>query len=443
MSKQLSNKLFVTKAIPLILANLLLPLIGLLNLQMIRSTADSNAIAAIGIGSMVLNLLYLVCNFPRLSTTGLTAHAHGIGDDRGMMYTLARALLIALITGVLLIALRPLLISVVNFLLNPAESVEQAYGTYVAIRILAAPAVMLNFVFMGWFIGRQKMTKLLLMTIFLLLVLCVLSALFVLVFRWGLVGTAVADVIAQYALVGFNLYLVMKKKFVKYIPELGKAFRKAVMWRTLGINLNIMLRTFVLAFTICFFTRQSQALGATILAANGLLLRFETVLGFIFDAFANVVAALAGEAFTNHKGQQFFYVVRKGVEWYMAVSLGFCLLMTFGGGPILRYAASSAVIAQMAKIILPMMACLPFVAAWPSLLDGVYIGTTLGKEMRNTALIAVMGFFLPAWYLTRTYGNLGLWFAMLMFYCSRGIIMAVRLRGLLEEGRLGFKSSDF
>lgn len=385
-------------------------------------------LGAVGVGAMIFNFVYWNFGFLRMGTTGITAQAFGKKDNSEIIQTLGRALLLVIILALLIILLQRPFGNLSFYLMNVSESQIGLVKEYFFIRIWAAPATLGLYAMMGWFFGMQNAVYPLILTIIINIVNIGLSFLFILHYGMEVDGVAWGTVIAQY--VGFIVALGL---FAYKYGYLLKSFkRKAVTeWVALknfiDINQDIFIRTFCLTFAFGFFYSQSSAQGETILAINVILLQFLNWMSYGVDGFAFASESLVGKYAGAKDREKLRKAVLFSFYWGFALALIYSITYGFAGIPLLHIFTDQTSIIDASVPFLFWMVLLPVIGTPCYIWDGVYIGLTASKAMRNSMFISLAIFFL-AFYITVKaipLGNHGLWLTLLIFLGARGIIQTL------------------
>ncbi|MEE4143216.1 MAG: MATE family efflux transporter [Halieaceae bacterium] len=417
------------KAWPIILANAAVPLLGLADTAVIGNLGNLAQLGAIAFGAMIFSFIYWSFGFLRMGTTGFTAQAAGAGDEAEIRATLARALMISVGLGLVVILLQGPLARIALALLEGSAEVEAITRDYFTIRIWGAPATLSVFALTGCLIGLGKSRLLLLVQLFLNGLNILLDVLFAGVFGWGAQGIALGTVIAEWLAVLLAAGLVIRllrqrqadaESFWPW-PRIGDA-RK--MLRLMAANTDILLRTLLLLFSFAWFINQSARFGDAVLGANHILLQLVSFSAFFLDGYAFVTEALVGEALGAKRRQDLAMAVRRSSELAAATAVILALLIVFFGElaiaaltniDAVRVAAGGALVWAGLYVLLSF-------AAFQ--LDGIFIGATRTREMRNASFVSVLVFMLAWWWLTPLFGNHGLWCAFVIYVCARALALA-------------------
>lgn len=412
-------------ALPMIASNLTVPMLGVVDTAVIGHLPSPVYLAAVAVGATIFGFLFLGFNFLRMATTGVTAQVHGRDDAEGIRRALGQSVLFALALAAGLLVLQWPIERAALALLGPNPPVAAAAAVYFRIRIWAAPAALVNYCLIGWFIGMQNARAPMAVMIVVSVANMALDVGFVIGLGWNVAGVATGSLIAEY--LGTGLALLLARRLLARHPGAWRwstLAERTSFRRLAGVNANILLRTLALMFVFGFFTAMGARMGTVILAANALLLNFQNVMSYGLDGFAHAAEALAGRAIGAGDRNDFDRVVKGALAWSLALAAAFALAYWLGGKAIIHLLTGLPDVRAAAGEYLPWMVLSPFLAVWAFLLDGVYIGAVRAAAMRNAMLAATFLGFLPAWYLSRPLGNNGLWLAFMVFLAARAATMA-------------------
>ncbi len=419
---------------PMIIANIAVPMLGVVDTAIMGHLPDAKYLGAIAVGSLIFSLLYWGLGFLRMGTTGLVAQARGQlergGDPAALAALLARAAFIGLLLGLALIVLQRPLIAVLLPLIGPEAAVGDSARTYYIIRIWSAPAALVQFALLGWLLGTQNAKTALLVQVFLNVVNGVLDALFVMVFDMKVVGVALGTVIAEYATVILSAILVLRLLHRDYGVALRPALRchalfaGEAMARLMRVNTDIFLRTLALMAMFLIFTAVGGRLGTATLAANAVLMNFQVFMAFALDGFAFAAEAMVGADKGALNQARFRASVRVTTLWALIAAVAFTLVYAALGDVIIRLLTDLPEVRAAAQAHLMWIIITPIIAVWSYQFDGIFIGLTRTREMRNTMAAALVVYLLALLVLLPRFGNHGLWAAFTLFLAARGVFMA-------------------
>jgi multidrug resistance protein, MATE family len=432
-SLTLNHRSVLTVAVPIMLANVTEPLIGVVNTAIIGRLPDPYYIGAIAVGSLIFSFLFWGFGFLRLSTGGMSAQAVGAKNYPELAAVFLRALLIAIAAGLILIAFSPLISTFAFDLMGGSPEIRQHGETYFRYRIWAAPAALTNFCVLGWFVGQGRSMIAFMVQIFLNIINMILSAMFVL--SWGMTsdGVGLAAVIAEYsaALMGIGFVLYTMGKLGQWFDG-ARVFDAVKIKATLAANGDMMIRTICLLFAFGWFTARGARSGDVIIASNAILLNFFEVAAYLIDGFAIASEAFVGQAVGAKNRARFRLAIILTTQWAMVVGLICALIIWFFGPQLIDVMTVNPEVQSVARGYLGWAAITPLLGALCFQFDGIFIGAMATKEMRNMMAVSLM-IYLGAWYfLEPAFGNHGLWAALCIFFIARGITFAARMPALTK-----------
>ncbi len=419
------NKEILRIAIPNIVSNISIPLLGVIDMAIMGHLGSNIYIGAVTLGSMIFNFIYFGFGFLRMSTSGFTAQAYGAKNEQEIILTLGRALTAAL-AGSIIILLLQYPIAWIGFkLISGSAEVEILARQYFFIRIFAAPAAVSLFAITGWFLGMQNAKYPMIIT----LVVASLNLLFNLIFIYGLgmksEGVAWGTLLAQYCGLALAIILFLKK----YRSYLNLWTYKAMMQitalkRFFLVNRDILIRTLMLLATLSFFTAESARLGNNILAINGILIQFFFIFSYLIDGFAFAAEALVGKYIGAKDSGLLKQIIKKLFNWGIGIAILITLIYYVGGKYILYIMTDNLEVISNGLPYLIWMASIPLLTFAGFIWDGIFIGATESPSLRNAMIISTLVLFFPFYYLIgKPMGNHGLWMSFMLFMLSRGIIL--------------------
>ena len=424
---------------PIIISNISVPMLGAVDTAVIGHLPDPKYLGGVAIGAMVFTFIYWGFGFLRMGTGGLTAQAFGARDADEVRACLARAAVIGIPVALILIALQLPIATVAFSILKASPNVEALAQEYFFVRIWGAPATLMNFALLGWFIGCQNTKAALWHQLSLNGVNIVLDLVFVLGFGWGVAGVAAATAIADGVAVVIGLFLALP-----ILRKLGGGFVRAKILeaseirRTIALNVDIFIRTICLVSAFAYFTAQGAAFGNVVLAANAVLLNFQTFMAHALDGLAHSAEALGGEAIGARDRKAFRDAVRLSVFWGMVVAVGFTLVYLIAGPFVIDVLTGIETVRETSREYLVWSAAMPLIAVFPFLLDGIFLGGTRGATMRNAMIVSLFIYLACCYTLVPLWGNDGLWASLAIFMGARGLTLGVRYPALARSvGREG------
>jgi MATE family multidrug resistance protein len=430
---EVTHATVVRLAVPMMLAYLSTPLVGAVGTAVIGQLGEAALIGGIAVAAVIFDVLFATFNFLRGATTGLTAQAVGAGNAVEQQSVLFRALIVALTAAFLLVLLQIPLAALGVAAMGISGDVASACLAYFFVRIWSAPFVLVNYAVLGWVIGRGEAGAGLLLQTLLNGVNIGLSLLFVLGWHWGVEGAAWASVLAEAVTAAAGLALALWRIAGSPKPSRAQVFDLARLKRMLAVNSDMMIRSFSLLFAFAFFTRQGAAFGAIALAANAVLMHFFLIGGYFLDGFATAAEQLAGRAVGARFRPAFEKAVRLTTVWGLGSALALTGVYFLFGSLLIDLMTTSPEVRTVAYRYLPWAAVTPLIATIAFQMDGIFIGATWSRDMRNMMLLSVV-VYLAAWLvLTPLFGNDGLWAALLVFLGARSVAFHWRMRRLVPR----------
>ena len=420
---------------PIVLANSAVPLLGLADTAVIGNTGTVQGLGAIALGAIVFNFAYWSFGFLRMGTTGFTAQASGAGDEAEVRATLARALLLASGLAATLLVLQRPLISVALALLGPSEEVGGLTRAYFHIRIWGAPASLATFALLGTFVGLGRTGLLLRTQIALNGLNIVLDVLFAGVLGWGVRGIALGTAIAEWTTL--LLALGLAYRLLRDRHEDAEPFwpRDRVLdvekaRKTLGANADIMIRTLALLGGFAWFTSQGARFGDTVLAANHVLLQLVSASAYLLDGYAHATEVMVGRAMGARTRDALDRAVRAATELAGSTALVLTAVVWLAGPWVIGLLTDHHAVRSTAEAYLPYTALYVLVSFAAFQLDGVFIGATRTRDMRNAGVLSLLVFLGASWLLIPRADNAGLWIAFVIYVVTRGVTLGVRMPAL-------------
>lgn len=408
----------------MMLSNISVPLLGMVDTGVTGHLDSPFYLGAVAIGSTIFGFLYAGFNFLRMGTTGITAQHFGAENGDGLKIALGQALVVATAIAFALILLQVPIATLSMKALGPEADVAHYANQYFFIRIWSAPATLANYALIGWFLGLQNARVPLYIVLAINLTNIVLDLFFVLVLGMTVDGVAAASVIAEFTgvLVGgiFALRYLRHHSGHMLISHLTTWKEYTAFF---AVNAHLLVRTMALMFSFAFVTAAGARMGGLVLAANAVLINMMHLMAYALDGFAHAAEAMVGKAVGEKNIAALRQAVRLTLRWSLYVSVAFSLFFFFAGSFIIRLLTDLPEVIDITLIYLPWMIVMPIVGVWSYLYDGVFVGATRAREMRDIMLISTFFVFVPSWYATRFLENHGLWLALAMFLASRGIGM--------------------
>ena len=428
------NKRILQIAVPSIISNITVPLLGLIDVTIVGHLGAAAYIGAIAVGGMLFNIIYWIFGFLRMGTSGMTSQAYGKHDLDEVARLLLRSVGVGLLIAIILVALQYPIRKLAFTFIQTTEEVERLATLYFRICIWGAPAMLGLYGFAGWFIGMQNSRFPMYIAITQNIVNIAASLCFVYLFHMKVAGVAWGTLTAQYA--GFLMALLLWRRYyggLKKHVAWHEVLKKEAMLRFFQVNRDIFLRTLCLVIVTLFFTSAGAAQGEIVLAVNTLLMQLFTLFSYIMDGFAYSGEALVGKYVGANNRPALYRTVRQLFIWGVGLSTGFTLLYFFGGKSFLGLLTNETSVIREAGNYFYWVLAIPLTGFAAFRWDGIFIGATATRQMFYSMLVASGSFFLVYYSLHEWMGNHALWLAFIVYLSLRGIMQAVLSRKILYQ----------
>ncbi len=413
-------------AVPIVLSNVTVPILGAVDTGVVGQMGQAAPIGAVGIGAVILSAVYWIFGFLRMGTTGLAAQARGAGDLAEMRALLIRGLMLGAAAGLVFIVTQVAIFSGA-FLLSPASpEVEALSRAYLEIRIWGAPATIALYAVTGWLIAVERTRGVFLLQIWMNGLNIALDLWFVLGLGWGVEGVAIATLIAEWTGLALGLWLCRDGFQNRIWRDWSRIFDAARLRRMLQVNSDIMIRSVLLTGSFTTFLFVGADLGDVNLAANQVLLQFLEITAFALDGFAFSAEALVGGAVG---ARDRFQVRRASVlssQWGVGGAFLLSAVFYFAGPALIDLMSTSPEVREAGRAFLFWAAIAPVIGVASWMFDGIYIGATWTREMRDAMLQSVAVYIVALFLLVPSFGNHGLWAALMVLNLARGVTMGWR-----------------
>lgn len=430
------NKSILRLAIPNIISNITIPLLGMVDLYIVGHLDSEDYIGAIALATMIFNFIYWSFSFLRMGTSGFTAQAYGAENHREQTNILLRSLAVAMTAGVLIILLQYFILYAGFYLLNAGHEIKTFASEYFYIYIWAAPAVLGTYTFNGWYIGMQNAKIPMMVAIGVNIVNIVLSFTFVYGLNMKIDGVALASLCAQYT--GFLSFVLMWNVKYGWLREyvnvsILKDLKSYIPF--FKVNSDIFIRTMALVAVTTFFTSASSKSGKDILAVNALLMQMFILFSYMMDGFAYAAEALTGKFIGAGNRGQLKLLVKRLFVWGVIIASVFTFVYAFFLEDILSLLTDKQNIIELSKQYQFWVLLIPVAGFSAFLWDGVFVGATASHQMRNSMLIAVAAFFIIYFAFSSISANNILWFAFIMYLALRGVVQSFMALAILNDSR--------
>ncbi len=425
-NKNLNRQIFHL-AIPNIISNLSVPLLSSVDTALVGHLPSPVYIGAVAIGSMIFNFVYWGFGFLRMGTTGLTAQAFGQDNQKEMNLLFWRSLLFATGAGILLILSQKLIAWIGFTLVDASPQVEHNASVYFSIRIFAAPATLSLYAIHGWFLGMQNARFPLIITVAVNLLNILFNVFFVMGLHKNSDGVAYGTVLSQYLGVALSLYFLFRyyRKYIR-MPVLKEILAVNPLVRFVKVNFDIFIRTLSLIFAFSFFTAQSAKLGDVTLAANSILIQLWMIFSYGIDGFAFSAESLVGKYTGAHQKRMLLMIIQRIFLFGAGLGLFFTVVYFLFRHSLPALFTGNINVLAVINLFMIWTIVAPFINSFCYIWDGIYIGATATKALRNAMLLATFGIYLPMHYfLEPRFGNHGMWAALILFMITRGVSLSV------------------
>ena len=427
------NREILQIALPSIVSNITVPLLGLIDVTIVGHLGAASYIGAIAVGGMLFNIIYWIFGFLRMGTGGMTSQAYGRGDEAEMMRLLTRSTGVGMLIALTLIVLQYPIERTAFSLIETTPEVERLAATYFRICIWGAPAVLGLYSFSGWFIGMQNSRYPMFIAITQNIVNILMSLVLVYGLEMKIEGVAIGTLVAQYAgwLMAIGLWM-HRYKHLRPHAELRSLTDKGAMRRFFQVNRDIFLRTLCLVSVTVFFTSAGAAQGEVILAVNTLLMQLFTLFSYIMDGFAYAGEALAGKHIGADNRPALRTMVRQLFVWGIALALAFTLIYGIGGEGFLSLLTNEESVITASSTYFYWVLAIPLAGFAAFLYDGIFIGATATGLMLRAMFVASVAFFLIYFGCREAMGNHALWLAFITYLSLRGIVQGYLGRKIIR-----------
>lgn len=420
---------------PLIIANFTIPLVGLTDTIIMGHMPNSLYLAAIAIGGIVFNFMYAGLNFLRMGTTGIVSQYFGANNFEEIFFSLLRPLLIALIIGISLYFSKNLLFELSVYSLTPDPALEKFYKEYLFVRMIGLPAGLLNIVFLGWFFGMQKTRSVMLQLITINLVNTIASIYLAVFLDYGIYGVALGSVLAQFS--GLFLSIIIFLNFFKQynfnLFKVTKMLGLKAFSNLFSISKNLFLRTMLLVFVQAYLIKKAGLIGVDQLASMEILLVIFGLSSYTLDAFAHSAESTVGVSIGSKNKENIYKSIKTTTEFALFFSIFIGIILYSFNYYVLAMFTDLMVLREMIDDVWGLVVITPFVSMLAFQLDGIFIGATLAKEMRNCMILSslifclIIEFFYPITLDLKT-----LYSCFLLFLILRGVFLTMYLNRVFK-----------
>ena len=422
-------------SVPIFFSNLAIPLVGIIDTGLMGNLGQTKFLAATSIATSVMAMIIWSFGFFRMGTVGIVAQLYGKSDYREIAKTLLRNFLMALVIAVVIILFRPLIIDLTENFFSTSAETQELVKTYISVRVLSIPAEFIIYILVGFFLGIQKTNVSSLLIIILSALNIVLSSFFVLSLNLEVFGVVLGTLIASYiTAIIFSLftYKFIVKKF-QIVPTFQKLMVFSKLLKLLTINFDIFIRTVVLTFSFLWITYLGSKLGEDYLAVNAILMQFLILAAFFLDAYAFSTEGIVGFTLGKRNKKSFSLVVKNSIQlsFFTALIISIFYLIFFK--QIINIITDIDIIRFISYKHALWIIMIPPIASFCYQLDGIFIGASQTRDMRNGMMFSVACFIVISIYSTKYFGNHGLWFSLLLFTVLRSLTLRYFLNNILKK----------
>jgi MATE family multidrug resistance protein len=430
MEEALTHRRVLNIAVPIVLSNATVPILGAVDTGVVGQMGAAAPIGAVGIGATILTAIYWIFGFLRMGTTGFAAQALGRGDTAEGAAILTRGLAIAALGGLAIVALQWLILPLAMMLSPASAEVEGLARGYMAIRVWSAPALIAIYAITGWLIAAERTRAVLVLQVVMNGLNIGLDLVFVLQLGWGVQGVAVATFIAEWSGLALGLWFCRGAFATPAWRDWARVLDPARLRHFAQVNTDILIRSLLLQGIFVSFLLLGARFGDVPLAANQILLQFMTITAFALDGFAFAAETLVGQAMGARRRAALRRAATLCSVW--ALVSGALLAGAFAafGGTIIDVMTTADPVREVARVYLPYMVLAPVLGVAPFMLDGIFIGATRTRDMRNMMALSAGIYALAALILIPAFGNHGLWMAVLTSFVARAVTLGLRYRAL-------------
>ena len=434
-SGKFSKKKIILLSIPVFFSNLAIPLVGMVDTGLMGNLGETKYLAATSIATSVMTMIIWSFGFLRMGTVGIVSQSYSRGDYREIVKTLLRNFVIAMVIALLIIILKPLIYSSIHFFFNTSIETQRLINTYISVRVFSVPAELSIYILVGFYLGIQKTKISSLLIVVLSILNIVFSSLLVLSYNLNIFGVVLGTLFASYiTIIIFSIYTYgfIIKKF-KIIPKFEKLIVKSKILKLFNINLDIFIRTLFLTFSFLWVTYLGSKLGEDYLAVNTILMQFIILAAFFLDAYAFSTEGIVGYTVGRKNKASFLSVVKNSIQlsFFTALIISIIYIVLFK--EIINTITDIEILRFISYKHFIWIIIIPPLASFCYQLDGIFIGASQTREIRNAMIISVLSFIGISIYLTRYFGNHGLWFSLLIFMILRALTLQFYFNKILRK----------
>lgn len=430
---EVSHRSVLAIAVPMTLGFVTTPLLGLTDTAVVGRSGDAAQLAGLAIAAALFDLLFASLNFLRASTTALVAQAQGRGETMELFAVFWRSIVLSVGFGLLILIASPAIVGFGPAMMGADGGVQAAAGTYIGIRILAAPVTLSNFTLLGFVLGRGLGSVGLALQILLNGVNIAMSILLGITFGFGIAGVAWGTVIGEVVAMLAGFAFIFWRYGPAAVPQVSMVTDRAKLMALFRLNRDILIRTFSLITAFTVMTRIGAGFGAVTLAANAVLMNFFMIASFYLDGMATAAEQITGETIGAKQRTAFERAVKLTGLWSFGLALASLAFFLIFGNAIIGFITTAGDVRSVAETYLVYAALTALTGALAFHMDGVFIGATWSSDMRNMMLVALAGYLASVAVLVPLFSNHGLWIALNVFLGLRGLLLLARLKPKTDQ----------
>ena len=434
-SSKFSKKQIILLSIPVFFSNLAIPLVGIVDTGLMGNLGETKYLAATSIATSVMTMIVWSFGFLRMGTVGIVSQAYGRSDYREIIKTLLRNLAIALIAALLIIIFTPIIKILITKFFSTSQETRGLINTYLNVRVFSIPAELIIYIIVGFYLGIQKTKISSLLIVILSSLNIVFSSLLVLSFDLKVFGVALGTLLASYItliIFSFFTYKFIINKF-KIIPKFENLIVKSKIVKLININLDIFVRTLFLTFSFLWVTYLGAKIGEDYLAVNTILMQFIILSSFFLDAYAFSTEGIVGFTIGRRNLKSFLAVVKNSLQVSFTTAILISIIYLIFFKEIVNIITDIEILRFIAFKHIFWIILIPPIACFCYQLDGIFIGASQTKEIRNAMIISVIFFVVLSIYFTRYLGNHGVWFSLLIFMILRSVTLQFYFKNILRK----------
>ncbi len=434
-STNTSKKNLLLLSVPVFFSNLAIPLTGIIDTGLMGNLGQTKYLAATSIGATVMTMIIWSFGFLRMGTVGIVAQLYGKSDYREITRTLLRNSLIIIIISIPIILLKPLILELIETFFSTSFETQELINTYISVRVLSIPAELTIYILIGFYLGIQKTNISSLLIIILSIINIVCSSFFVLSLNLDVFGVAIGTLIASYfTAITFSVYTYtyIIKKF-QITPSTQGIINYSKILKLITINFDIFIRTLVLTFSFLWISYLGSKLGEDYLAVNTILMQFLILASFFLDAYAYSTEGIVGYAFGRKNKKAFIQAINNSIQlsFFTAIIISFVYLFFFKS--VINVITDVDILRFISYKHAIWIIILPPIASFCYQFDGIFIGTSQTKDLRNGMVLSVICFIILSIYFTEFFGNHGLWFSLIIFMILRSLTLKYFLNRIMKK----------